>query len=754
MLSGVKRSSVPSSPAPARHSSPPSKSWREQGADPDGDVRTCVRVRPMSEREEGAGARECVAVTRKGVVLRPVDNEGHIYDECIAPLVAGLFDGFNATILAYGQTGSGKTHTMAGGPTRDGVCDEGLLQRVVRAVCTIASERKESGECAEVVLTASAAQIYNEELHDLACPSTPSRSLTFLEGGIGGVSGLRRHVVSTQHDLLSFFARSSLSRMTATTRLNDSSSRSHAIFTIEVLVTHTHTSFAKLQLVDLAGSERVKRSGVTGDALREASHINAGLLALGNVINALAECSEYGERKRAAHIPYRSSKLTRALQDSLGGNARTVLIACVSPSELDFDETHNTLKYASHASRVRNAVYSNRTDRPSPEGEVMRVPEEAGPSYCELLSRSTTRANTQRCDERERGVKSPRARREQYDTARRARGGGTTLCSSPCSSPSSVRSPLSPPPAQQVVSPHASCTRKTQHGHKPEQPTSKQSLVPIDCRTVCVSSPALCVTVCESPCTSGREDNINNNNNNTRAQSCTRNGEGFATETLSQSPLTSPKETASPLVLWLPDGVQLTLNAVGRDDPAVAALLGTAGDGFGDKGVYIVARATSHGDALVGCLMATEGTQYVRTCVWELDEDPWGEDPNQQHAYEGVVELWGLQIPRSTPQAPPIDRLLVSQALLLSLCLRATKDACGATHALCVPRPELLSRWLAAGVPMREVPLSQRRLIYPESAADHRYYRGSTVAWFGIQETRVALAAALARAGGASSEHC
>ncbi|KAI2565111.1 kinesin family member 21A, partial [Homo sapiens] len=181
-----------------------------------------------------------------------------------------------------------------------------------------------------------------------------------------------------------------LSRTTASTQMNVQSSRSHAIFTIHVCQTRVcpqidadnatdnkiisesaqmnefETLTAKFHFVDLAGSERLKRTGATGERAKEGISINCGLLALGNVISALGDKS-----KRATHVPYRDSKLTRLLQDSLGGNSQTIMIACVSPSDRDFMETLNTLKYANRARNIKNKVMVNQ-DRASQQINALR----------------------------------------------------------------------------------------------------------------------------------------------------------------------------------------------------------------------------------------------------------------------------------------------------------------------------------------------------------------------------------------------
>lgn len=211
-------------------------------------------------------------------------------------------------------------------------------------------------------------ELYNEEVIDLFNPAyNKENSYTIHEDPAGGINikGISMKTVISSEEALQCLRVGALSRTTASTQMNTQSSRSHAIFTLHIkqqrLVksddgneSEFETLSAKFHFVDLAGSERLKRSGATGDRAKEGISINCGLLALGNVISALGDQSQ-----KALHIPYRNSKLTRLLQDSLGGNSKTVMIACVSPSDRDFMETLNTLKYANRARNIKNKVFIN-----------------------------------------------------------------------------------------------------------------------------------------------------------------------------------------------------------------------------------------------------------------------------------------------------------------------------------------------------------------------------------------------------------
>ncbi|KAG5869951.1 Kinesin-like protein KIF21B, partial [Gonioctena quinquepunctata] len=281
---------------------------------------------------------------------------------------------YNATVLAYGQTGSGKTYTMGSGFDVD-LKDEqrGIIPRAIHHLFDgIHSKIEKAQECGtlppEFKVTAQFMELYNEEVIDLFNPAySKDKVYKIHEDPYGGiqVKGVTFKTVLSAEEALQCLRLGALSRTTASTQMNTQSSRSHAIFTLHIkqqrLVPSENESSnefetlsAKFHFVDLAGSERLKRTGATGERQKEGISINCGLLALGNVISALGDKS-----KRALHVPYRDSKLTRLLQDSLGGNSQTVMIACVSPSDRDFMETLNTLKYANRARNIKNKIFIN-----------------------------------------------------------------------------------------------------------------------------------------------------------------------------------------------------------------------------------------------------------------------------------------------------------------------------------------------------------------------------------------------------------
>ncbi|KAL6854583.1 hypothetical protein ACP4OV_019145 [Aristida adscensionis] len=366
-------------------------------------VKVAVHVRPLIGDEKLQGCKDCVAV----VPGKPQVQIGshsftfdHVYgstgtpsaamfDECVAPLVEGLFQGYNATVLAYGQTGSGKTYTMGT------ACKEGSHIGIIpRAMAALFDKIESLKTQVEFQLRVSFIEILKEEVRDLldpasaavgkvengnghaklSVPGKPPVQIREASNGVITLAGSTEVHVTTQKEMTACLEQGSLSRATGSTNMNNQSSRSHAIFTITLeqmrktdpIMTSDGMPIeemnedylcAKLHLVDLAGSERAKRTGSDGLRFKEGVHINRGLLALGNVISALGDEKK---RKEGAHVPYRDSKLTRLLQDSLGGNSKTVMIACISPADINAEETLNTLKYANRARNIQNKPIVNR----------------------------------------------------------------------------------------------------------------------------------------------------------------------------------------------------------------------------------------------------------------------------------------------------------------------------------------------------------------------------------------------------------
>eukprot|EP01046_Picozoa_sp_COSAG06_P015047 COSAG06_NODE_952_length_11333_cov_2.718355_5_plen_1388_part_00 len=292
--------------------------------------------------------------------------QGIIFSDCCLPLIHSFFDGYNATILAYGQTGSGKTFTMGTADT-SGVGDEslGIIPRAIGRVFEDVDERQEQ---ISITVKASFLEIYNEEIKDLLAPGGRAaegrQSIMIRESPDGSinVNGLTEVVVSSCADTLALLQTGATSRTTGSTLMNSVSSRSHGIFTLSLEQrfppadgsAHEEVRLSKFHFVDLAGSERQKRTKATGDRLKEGISINCGLLALGNVISVLGD-----PMKKGSHVPYRDSRLTRMLQDSLGGNSKTVFIGCVSPAFSDMDESKNSLRYANRARNIQNKAVVN-----------------------------------------------------------------------------------------------------------------------------------------------------------------------------------------------------------------------------------------------------------------------------------------------------------------------------------------------------------------------------------------------------------
>ncbi|KFP11841.1 Chromosome-associated kinesin KIF4, partial [Egretta garzetta] len=267
--------------------------------------------------------------------------------------------GYNATVLAYGQTGSGKTYSMGGTYTanQEDEPSVGVIPRVIKLLF----KEKEQRQDWEFVLKVSYLEIYNEDILDLLCPSRErSSQISIREDPKEGIKivGLTERSVTCARDTVSCLEQGNNSRTVASTAMNSQSSRSHAIFTIcidQKKKSDKNSSFhSKLHLVDLAGSERQKKTKAEGDRLKEGININRGLLCLGNVISALGD-----ENKKGGFVPYRDSKLTRLLQDSLGGNSHTLMIACVSPADSNLEETLNTLRYADRARKIKNKPIVN-----------------------------------------------------------------------------------------------------------------------------------------------------------------------------------------------------------------------------------------------------------------------------------------------------------------------------------------------------------------------------------------------------------
>lgn len=271
------------------------------------------------------------------------------------------FEGYHTCIFAYGQTGSGKSYTMMGTPDAPG-----LIPRT----CEDLFQRIESSSSANISYSVRVSyfEVYNEHVRDLFQPRTdPPSYLKIRESPTEGpyVKDLTEIQVKSYVEILKYMRLGDSSRTVASTKMNDTSSRSHAVFTIMLKQIHhdyrtdeTTERLARIRLVDLAGSERAKATEATGARLREGGNINKSLTTLGRVIAALSDSQQVTRGRPSRDIvPYRDSILTWLLKDSLGGNSKTAMIACISPS--DYDETLSTLRYADQAKRIRLSATIN-----------------------------------------------------------------------------------------------------------------------------------------------------------------------------------------------------------------------------------------------------------------------------------------------------------------------------------------------------------------------------------------------------------
>ncbi|XP_052565500.1 osmotic avoidance abnormal protein 3 isoform X2 [Culex pipiens pallens] len=342
------------------------------------NVKVVVRCRPMNKREQQAGNKNITQIDNSTVNLdNPNDLSApqksfkfdgaygyaatteNIYSDICYSLVESVLEGYNATIFAYGQTGCGKSHTMQGTTYNLSAADPnnanniGIIPRsfehVFEAIAVASDVR--------YLVLVSYLEIYNETIRDLlatAGGNTNNLAVKEVPGEGVTVQGLSMHTVHGMKECVELLEMGAKNRMVGATLMNIESSRSHSIFTISLEQMSSDVGQSrgvikrgKLNLVDLAGSERQSKTGATGDRLKEATKINLSLSALGNVISALVD----GKTK---HVPYRDSKLTRLLQDSLGGNTKTLMVACISPADSNYDETLSTLRYASRAKNIAN----------------------------------------------------------------------------------------------------------------------------------------------------------------------------------------------------------------------------------------------------------------------------------------------------------------------------------------------------------------------------------------------------------------
>lgn len=327
-------------------------------------IKVVCRFRPLNDAEEKAGSRfiakfppgteECLSLTGKlymfDKIFKPNATQEKVYSEAAKAIVKDVLMGYNGTIFAYGQTSSGKTHTM------EGVLGDPVHQGIIpRIVNDIFNHIYSMDENIEFHIKVSYFEIYLDKIRDLLDVSKTNLSVHEDKNRVPYVKGATERFVTSPEEVMEVIDEGKSNRHIAVTNMNEHSSRSHSVFLINVKQENLENQkklSGKLYLVDLAGSEKVSKTGAEGMVLDEAKNINKSLSALGNVISALADGNK-------SHIPYRDSKLTRILQESLGGNSRTTIIICCSPASYNESETKSTLDFGRRAKTIKNIVIVN-----------------------------------------------------------------------------------------------------------------------------------------------------------------------------------------------------------------------------------------------------------------------------------------------------------------------------------------------------------------------------------------------------------
>uniref|UniRef100_A0A9J8B526 Kinesin-like protein n=1 Tax=Cyprinus carpio carpio TaxID=630221 RepID=A0A9J8B526_CYPCA len=339
------------------------------------NVKVVVRCRPLNEKEKMMGHKQSVAVDEiRGTitvnkldmtseppktftfdtVFSPDSKQLDVYNLTARPIVDSVLEGYNGTIFAYGQTGTGKTFTM------EGVRAVPELRGIIpNSFAHIFGHIAKAEGDTRFLVRVSYLEIYNEEVKDLLGKDQMQRLEVKERPDVGVyIKDLSGYVVNNADDMDRIMTLGHKNRSVGATNMNEHSSRSHAIFTITIECSEKgvdgdqHVRMGKLHLVDLAGSERQGKTGATGQRLKEATKINLSLSTLGNVISALVD-------GKSTHVPYRNSKLTRLLQDSLGGNSKTMMCANIGPADYNYDETISTLRYANRAKNIKNKARIN-----------------------------------------------------------------------------------------------------------------------------------------------------------------------------------------------------------------------------------------------------------------------------------------------------------------------------------------------------------------------------------------------------------
>ncbi|XP_038881855.1 kinesin-like protein KIN-8B isoform X1 [Benincasa hispida] len=378
-------------------------SIRAPGAKKSTTLTVAVKCRPLRERERG---RDIVRVIESKEVLildpdlskdyldriqnrtkekqycfdhafGPESTNLEVYTKSISSIMSGVVQGLNVTVFAYGSTGSGKTYTMVG--TKE---DPGLMVLSLHTVFDLIKKDKRSDE---FEVTCSYLEVYNEVIYDLLEKSSGHLELREdPEQGIT-VAGLKCIKVRSADKILELLNMGNSRRKTDCTEVNATSSRSHAVLEISVKRKQRNkypnqVLHGKLALVDLAGSERATETNNSGQKLRDGANINRSLLALANCINALGK----QQKKGLAYVPYRNSKLTRILKDGLSGNSQTVMIATISPADIQYHHTVNTLKYADRAKEIKTHVQKNIGAVDSHVSDYQRMIDSLQTEVCQL----------------------------------------------------------------------------------------------------------------------------------------------------------------------------------------------------------------------------------------------------------------------------------------------------------------------------------------------------------------------------------
>ncbi|XP_077466000.1 kinesin-like protein KIF3A isoform X2 [Stigmatopora argus] len=339
------------------------------------NVKVVVRCRPLNQKEKAMCHKQAVAVDENrgtitvnkletqheppktftfDTVFGPESKQLDVYNLTARPIVDSVLAGYNGTIFAYGQTGTGKTFTM------EGVRAVPELRGIIpNSFAHIFGHIAKSEGDTRFLVHVSYLEIYNEEVRDLLAKDQTQRLEVKERPDVGVyIKDLSGYVANNADDMDRIMTLGNKNRSVGSTNMNEHSSRSHAIFTITIECSekgvdgNQHVRMGKLHLVDLAGSERQGKTGATGQRLKEATKINLSLSTLGNVISALVD-------GKSTHVPYRNSKLTRLLQDSLGGNSKTLMCANIGPADYNYDETISTLRYANRAKNIKNKARIN-----------------------------------------------------------------------------------------------------------------------------------------------------------------------------------------------------------------------------------------------------------------------------------------------------------------------------------------------------------------------------------------------------------